>query len=113
DMTVVAASDAYLRAARADRSQIVGRALSEVFPEGPGSPTDRRWRRSSSPVLSPDGRVSWFIHSVEDVTRVAELEDSLAELRSARDKAEEASQLKTRFLGMVSHELRTPLTALS
>jgi signal transduction histidine kinase/FixJ family two-component response regulator len=34
-----------------------------------------------------------------------------AEIR-AREAAQEADQLKTRFLGMVSHELRTPLTAI-
>lgn len=37
---------------------------------------------------------------------------ALARVRIARDRAAEASALKTSFLGLVSHELRTPLTAI-
>ena len=37
---------------------------------------------------------------------------ALAKVRIARDRAAEASALKTDFLGLVSHELRTPLTAM-
>ncbi|MDB4945397.1 MAG: integral rane sensor hybrid histidine kinase [Labilithrix sp.] len=36
----------------------------------------------------------------------------LARARMARDRAAEASALKTSFLALVSHELRTPLTAI-
>jgi signal transduction histidine kinase len=43
--------------------------------------------------------------------RSAELERTLESARVARQQAESASQLKSRFLGMVSHELRTPLAA--
>jgi signal transduction histidine kinase len=80
---------------------------------GGGGIDERHWSRCSVPVLASDGRVSHIIHRVEDVTRTVELEETTAALRCAREKAEQASQLKTRFLGMVSHELRTPLTALS
>ena len=34
------------------------------------------------------------------------------ELQSALQRAEEANQLKSRFLSMVSHELRTPLNLI-
>ncbi len=38
-----------------------------------------------------------------------ELKDAYAELQLAKEKAEEASQLKTQFVSTISHELRTPL----
>ena len=46
---------------------------------------------------------------VRDITYYKELVKSQAE---ARQKAEEADQAKTEFLGAVSHELRTPLNAV-
>ncbi|HWA58198.1 MAG TPA: ATP-binding protein [Gemmatimonadales bacterium] len=38
DLTIVAASDAYLRATMTEREAIVGRALFDVFPDNPGDP---------------------------------------------------------------------------
>jgi signal transduction histidine kinase len=48
----------------------------------------------------------------ELVIKKRELDAALETARIARDYAERASELKTRFLGMVSHELRTPITPL-
>jgi signal transduction histidine kinase/ActR/RegA family two-component response regulator len=39
DLTIVAASDAYLRATMTRREQVVGRGLFEVFPDNPDDPT--------------------------------------------------------------------------
>lgn len=40
---------------------------------------------------------------------LTELQEAYAELQVAKEKAEEASQLKTQFVSTISHELRTPL----
>ena len=39
DLTIVAASDAYLRATMTERGEILGRSIFDVFPDNPGDPT--------------------------------------------------------------------------
>ena len=54
DFTIVAASDAYLRATMTDRSAILGRGLFEVFPDNPEDPSatgTRNLRASLERVL--------------------------------------------------------------
>src|SRR5439155_24540960 len=41
-----------------------------------------------------------------------ELEQAQAELRAAKEAAEEANHAKDRFLAILSHELRTPLSPI-
>lgn len=45
--------------------------------------------------------------------RTAELKKKAAALKTAKTKAEEASNLKSLFVSTVSHELRTPMTAVT
>jgi signal transduction histidine kinase len=178
--TVLAASDAYLRATRTDRRAIVGRGLFEAFPgeeegeratsnlraslqrvlttrapelttvprydlrqadwQGGGS-EQRFWRALNSPVLSPDGRLRYIIHRVEDaappVTAPApaaaaepQVERALFDtlprrskvelqlLRSARDRDEAMRKLRSAheeleaFDYAMSNDLRVPLKSI-
>lgn len=52
---------------------------------------------------------SVYRHSRQKRTYTRALEQANEELRLARDKAEEASRLKSQFVSTITHELRTPL----
>jgi hypothetical protein len=49
DMTIVASSDAYLRASMTRRDEIVGRPLFEVFPDNPAIKSRNRAPRCRRP----------------------------------------------------------------
>ncbi|MFA6109406.1 MAG: PAS domain S-box protein [Candidatus Latescibacterota bacterium] len=55
------------------------------------------------------GRVTGFLGVGSDITERMRTE---AELREAKELAEEANRAKSRFLANMSHELRTPLNAI-
>ncbi len=68
------------------------------------------WNRLSyCPVTSGDGEVRCFVAVGDDITWKLHSE---AELRRAKDQAEEAARYKSQLLANISHEIRTPMNAV-
>ena len=97
----------------------------------------RYWSPCNTPILGPDGRLTYIIHQVEDVTEFvllqqqgSQAQQQTAELRARTEQMQAeilrrsqelqetnlalraANQAKNEFLSRVSHELRTPLNAI-
>jgi len=124
--TIIAASDAYLRATMTKRGAVVGRAMFDIFPDNPDDPTaqgvgnlgasldmvvstrepnamalqkydirrpdgtfeERWWSPVNSPVLAPDGSLTYIIHRVEDVSDFVRLEHAGVEQRKTTAELE-------------------------
>lgn len=65
---------------------------------------------SPSSVRDKDGKIVMYIASVKDIT---ELKKTEKQLKEARDTAEIALKMKSRFLDMAAHELKTPVGSIS
>ena len=61
-----------------------------------------------SPMRSPSGAITHFAAIKRDVTGKVKAE---RELRAAKEKAEEATALKDKFVSLVAHDLRSPLAS--
>jgi PAS domain S-box-containing protein len=81
-------------------------AESRVITPGGEVRIVRSW---STAEFDEAGAVSAVMYVVMDVTAQRRVE---AELRQARDAAEQAAVVKAEFLANMSHELRTPLTSI-
>ena len=61
------------------------------------------------PLRTPDGRLHGLVSISRDITAYKKLE---AELRQAKQAADEANQAKRRFLASMTHEIRTPMNGI-
>ena len=61
------------------------------------------------PILGPDGEVTQMIEYSFDITERKKAEEAL---RQAKEKAEEATKLKDKFVSLVAHDLKEPLASL-
>ena len=67
------------------------------------------WLGQNVQILRENGKIVGFQAVARDITELKRTQDALA---FARDRALEASRLKSQLLAKISHELRTPLSGI-
>ncbi|MBC76057.1 MAG: hypothetical protein CME64_08565 [Halobacteriovoraceae bacterium] len=84
---------------------------------------ERYWTPTNTPVLDEEGKVSYIIHQVEDVTERVKLKQTGEELDAklvtynhklseAHAQLKESNRRKDIFLATLAHELRNPLAPI-
>jgi len=129
NLTYTLAGGAELEELGISPSELEGRAPSDLFPRGLAEELEAYYRRAlegevhvferqyqgkhyqvlTLPVQGSDGEVVSGMTVALDVTAQKRQE---RELREAKQRAEEASRVKTAMLANMSHEVRTPLTSI-
>ncbi|HEX5658703.1 MAG TPA: response regulator [Polyangiales bacterium] len=88
----------------------------EMFVRTPHAPHGAYIAISARPLRTDRGRVRGGVIAFRDVSERKRLdalmEAQSAELARAKERAEQESRYKSRFLASMSHELRTPLNAI-
>ncbi|MET0286861.1 MAG: ATP-binding protein [Polyangiales bacterium] len=88
----------------------------EMFVRTPHAPHGAYIAVSARPLRTDRGRVRGGVIAFRDVSERKRLdalmEAQSAELARAKERAEQESRYKSRFLASMSHELRTPLNAI-
>jgi signal transduction histidine kinase len=68
------------------------------------------WVRSMGhPQVGMDGKISFVIGNITDITERKRAENELLE---AKEQAEAATKLKDKFVALVAHDLRSPFTSM-
>ncbi|MEY4511424.1 MAG: hypothetical protein RLZZ450_3546 [Pseudomonadota bacterium] len=97
---------------------LAGASLDEVemFVKTPHAPHGTYLSVSARPLRTDRGRVRGGVIAFRDISErkriEALIEAQAAELSRAKERAEQESRYKSRFLASMSHELRTPLNAI-
>ncbi len=69
-------------------------------------------RTTMTPVFNTKGQITYLVGTSIDITSERERDVALELTRMAKQKAEDASQAKERFLAEMSHEIRTPMNGI-
>ncbi len=83
--------------------------LSHRFEIDPPGRPSRIVMVTSRSIQDPNGGIAGWVGTLADVTAEAGAEAAMAD---ARDKANEATRLKSDFLANMSHEIRTPMNGV-
>nr|MBA3414953.1 HAMP domain-containing histidine kinase [Chloroflexia bacterium] len=117
--TYMADPDLWFRQVHSDDLDALRRSIEETNASGASQRLEYR-------MIRPDGRIIWvqdesvLIRDERGTPKhwqtiqidITERKRVEAELRAAKEAAEEANRLKSAFLSTMSHELRTPLNAV-